>query len=162
MNVQGVFLHALNDCISTAGLLVTLFFGLQWAWLYACVYLVAAVWMLSLCSPLLHSCLLILLQTTPTEAVTVLERCIREISFYDGVLECVGCHWWSLSPGHVVGTVNLRIRADANAADILHYARKVLSPFVCSLTIQLVRDVAVSWVAKSEDLKDIKESRSFN
>lgn len=152
MNMQGVFLHALNDCLSTAGLLAAFFLShwRQWAWVYAFVYMAVAFWMLSRCYPLLHSCLLILLQSTPQEVALNLERCIREITFYDGILECSRCHWWSLNPGNVVGTVNLRIRSDANEADIIQYVRKLLSPFVATLTVQLEKDLAVNWVAKAE------------
>jgi Co/Zn/Cd efflux system component len=49
--------------------------------------------------PLAKHCGMILLQSTPPAIRAGLERCIREISFYDGVLECKNLKLWMNDQG---------------------------------------------------------------
>ena len=49
----------------------------------------------------------ILLQTTPSHLITQLDKVLREASTLDGVLEFREEHFWTLSLGHLVGSLQV-------------------------------------------------------
>lgn len=51
---------------------------------------------------------LILVQVRPANLKSALDRCRREVSAVDGVLECNEEHYWTQSPGVIVGSIHVR------------------------------------------------------
>jgi Co/Zn/Cd efflux system component len=84
----------------------------------------------------------------PLDLRASIDRCVREISTYDGVLECRNVHWWSQSPGVVVGSLSVRVRSDADEQEILLYVTNLLKKFITHVTVQVEKDAPIEWILK--------------
>uniref|UniRef100_A0A5S6QZU3 Cation efflux protein cytoplasmic domain-containing protein n=1 Tax=Trichuris muris TaxID=70415 RepID=A0A5S6QZU3_TRIMR len=84
----------------------------------------------------------ILLQACPSHVLPELEKCLREVSTMEGVLEVADDHFWQLSFEKMAGTVVLRVRRDADEQLILARTVDKLHPYVAELTVQINKDVA--------------------
>ncbi|XP_071505038.1 zinc transporter 6-like [Diadema antillarum] len=82
----------------------------------------------------------ILLQTTPAHILGQLDKCLREASTLDGVLEFRNEHFWTMSFGQLVGSLNVRVRRDADEQMVLAHVYNKLSHLVSILTIQIIKD----------------------
>lgn len=82
----------------------------------------------------------ILLQTTPAHMLGQLDKVLREASTLDGVLEFREEHFWTLSFGSLAGSVQVRVRRDANEQLVLAHVYNRLSNLVTNLTIQVFKD----------------------
>lgn len=82
----------------------------------------------------------ILLQTTPSHLLSQLDKIIREASTLDGVLEFRHEHFWTLSFGTLAGSVQVRVRRDADEQMVLAHVYSRLSSMVSMLTIQIFKD----------------------
>lgn len=82
----------------------------------------------------------ILLQTTPTHMTNHLDKCLREASTMDGVLEFRNEHFWSLGYNNIVGSLHVRIRRDANEQVVLSHLTNRLTNLLSDLTIQVFKD----------------------
>ncbi|CAG9535764.1 unnamed protein product [Cercopithifilaria johnstoni] len=89
----------------------------------------------------------ILLQTTPPHIHNQLDRCISEASTIDGVLELRLAHFWQLDFTTMAGTVDVRVRRDADEQLVLALVTEKLSAVISVLTVQIVKDVVTSWQA---------------
>uniref|UniRef100_A0A0N5AKS1 Kinesin-associated protein 3 n=1 Tax=Syphacia muris TaxID=451379 RepID=A0A0N5AKS1_9BILA len=86
-----------------------------------------------------------LLQTSPPHIHNQIDRCISEASTIEGVLELRNAHFWQLDFSSMVGSIDVRVRRDADEQLILASVTEKLSPVVSMLTIQVVKDVAAAW-----------------
>lgn len=82
----------------------------------------------------------ILLQTTPSHLLSQLDKILREASTLDGVLEFRHEHFWTLSFGILAGSVQVRVRRDADEQMVLAHVYSRLSNMVNTLTIQIFKD----------------------
>jgi len=82
----------------------------------------------------------ILLQTIPPHVIGQLDKCLREASTLDGVLEFRHEHFWTVSFGSLAGSVHVRIRRDANEQMVLAHVHDRLQAVVSDLTIQAFKD----------------------
>ncbi|XP_063221353.1 zinc transporter 6-like isoform X2 [Bacillus rossius redtenbacheri] len=82
----------------------------------------------------------ILLQTTPSHIVSQLDKCLRETLTIDGVLEFRNEHFWMLSFGKMAGSLQVRVRRDANEQVVLAHVVDRLSNLVSVLTVQVFKD----------------------
>lgn len=82
----------------------------------------------------------ILLQTTPSHMLGQLDKVLREASTLDGVLEFRHEHFWTLSFGTLAGSVQVRVRRDADEQLVLAHVYSRLSNIVSNLTIQIFKD----------------------
>lgn len=82
----------------------------------------------------------ILLQTTPSHMLGQLDKVLREASTLDGVLEFRHEHFWTLSFGTLAGSVQVRVRRDADEQLVLAHVYSRLSNLVSNLTIQIFKD----------------------
>jgi len=82
----------------------------------------------------------ILLQTIPPHVIGQLDKCLREASTLDGVLEFRHEHFWTVSFGSLAGSVHVRIRRDANEQMVLAHVHDRLHAVVSDLTIQAFKD----------------------
>lgn len=101
-----------------------------------------AVWLFIIAMPVATATARVLLQTAPTEAVSGLDKCLRELTTIDGVLEYANEHFWSLGPDTIAGSLLVRIRRDASEQVVLTQCMSKLSTHVTPrhLTIQIVKD----------------------
>ncbi|EPB80253.1 hypothetical protein ANCCEY_00655, partial [Ancylostoma ceylanicum] len=76
------------------------------------------------------------------EAVGKLTECISEASTIDGVLEIRSRHFWQLDFGQLVGTMDVRVRRDADEQNVLTLVTDKMSSVVSMLTVQIVKDAA--------------------
>ncbi|XP_077993972.1 zinc transporter 6-like [Glandiceps talaboti] len=81
-----------------------------------------------------------LLQTTPSHIIGQLDKCLREASTLDGVLEFRNEHFWTVSFGTLAGSLHVRVRRDANEQMVLAHVTNRLSNVVSILTIQVFKD----------------------
>mmetsp|Transcript_103523 Transcript_103523/g.198717 ORF Transcript_103523/g.198717 Transcript_103523/m.198717 type:complete len:339 (+) Transcript_103523:140-1156(+) len=82
----------------------------------------------------------ILLLAIPSEVQPQLHKCLREVSFTDGVLEVLQWNFWPISDRLLVGTVSLRIRSDANEESVCRSVRSICSRVSNDLTVQVLRE----------------------
>ncbi|CAL1548697.1 unnamed protein product [Lymnaea stagnalis] len=82
----------------------------------------------------------ILLQTTPSHILGQLDKVLREASTLDGVLEFRHEHFWTLSFGTLAGSVQVRVRRDADEQLVLAHVYNRLNNLVHRLTIQIFKD----------------------
>ncbi|XP_059163784.1 zinc transporter 6-A-like [Physella acuta] len=82
----------------------------------------------------------ILLQTTPSHILGQLDKVLREASTLDGVLEFRHEHFWTLSFGTLAGSVQVRVRRDADEQLVLAHVYNRLNNLVSRLTIQIFKD----------------------
>ncbi|KAM7302513.1 zinc transporter 6 [Ixodes scapularis] len=90
--------------------------------------------------PMGMHCAFILLQTTPGPLLGQLDKCLREASTLDGVLEFRHEQFWSLSLGSLAGSVHVRVRRDADEQLVLAHIVDRLSGLVPELTVQVFKD----------------------
>lgn len=82
----------------------------------------------------------VLLQTTPSHIVGQLDRCLRETLTIDGILEFRNEHFWTLSFGKMAGSLEVRVRRDADEQLVLAHVVDRLSNLVSVLTVQVFKD----------------------
>ncbi|GAB1599797.1 zinc transporter 6-like isoform X2 [Argonauta hians] len=82
----------------------------------------------------------ILLQTSPSHIIGQLDKLLREASTLDGVLEFRHEHFWTVSFGVLAGTLQVRVRRDADEQMVLAHVYNRLSNLVSELTIQIFKD----------------------
>ncbi|KAK7868992.1 hypothetical protein R5R35_013910 [Gryllus longicercus] len=82
----------------------------------------------------------VLMQTTPSHLVGQLDKCLRETLTIDGVLEFRNEHFWTLSFGKMAGSLQVRVRRDANEQMVLAHVVDRLSSIVSELTVQVFKD----------------------
>lgn len=82
----------------------------------------------------------ILLQTTPEHILPLLDKSLREASTLDGVLELKSEHFWTIDFGSYAGSLQVRVRRDANEQEVLAKVTSCLSSQLNDLTIQVVKD----------------------
>ncbi|KAJ1356892.1 Two-component response regulator-like APRR1 [Parelaphostrongylus tenuis] len=85
---------------------------------------------------------MILLQTAPPHLLNQIDRCISEASTVEGVLEIRSRHFWQLDFDQLVGTVDVRVRRDADEQNVLTLVTDKMSSVVNILTMQIVKDAA--------------------
>jgi solute carrier family 30 (zinc transporter), member 5/7 len=145
MNMHGVFLHVFCDLLANLGYLVSAWVS-TWSGIdgvHGFMSLSISIIILWLVRPLFHATGVILLQSAPESMNDDVERCIRQISTFEGVLECRSEHWWSSAPNQVIGSLHIRVRADADEQEVLCRVSNVLRKHINTLTIQVEKD---QWV----------------
>lgn len=151
-NLHGVFLHIVADLLQSVGNVLgtwavegTL---LPQAHLVVAVLVACTIGWIAL--PLAQRTVgLLLLRAAPDTRVAI-ERCMRQISTLDGVLECRRQHWWSNAPGVTVGSLHVRVRSDADEHDVLSRVHGILRLHTAHLTVQIERDapLAADWMLR--------------
>jgi len=82
----------------------------------------------------------VLLQTTPGHMISSLDKCLREAATLDGVLEFRNEHFWTLTWGVLAGTLDVRVRRDANEQTVLAEVTHRLSQHVTLLNVQVIKE----------------------
>lgn len=146
MNLHAIFLHVAADSIRGGGTMLALYLtaiNIKYAEALVCVLEAAAVLFITL--PVFYASSRILLQGVP-EAVerVALNKCLRDATAIDGVLNCHAPRFWALHPGALVGTLRVRVAAAADEQKVLREVHAVFdSALGCSnLTVQVEKDSA--------------------
>jgi hypothetical protein len=69
-----------------------------------------------------------------------------QVSAVDGVLECTDEHYWTQSPGVVVGSLHVRVRSNADEQAILSTVHRIFGKFITHLTVQVDKDPPLDWI----------------
>ncbi|KAE9421653.1 hypothetical protein Angca_006357, partial [Angiostrongylus cantonensis] len=80
---------------------------------------------------------MVLLQTAPPHLLNQIDRCISEASTVEGVLEIRSRHFWQLDFDKLVGTMDVRVRRDADEQNVLTLVTDKMSSVVNILTVQV-------------------------
>ncbi|GBG76878.1 hypothetical protein CBR_g23093 [Chara braunii] len=143
MNRHSIFLHVLSDSIRSAGVILA-------SWLLAMgvenaetivLGLVAGI-ILMITFPLFCASGNILLQSRPPRVQAgALAKALREVTSFDGVVDCFEHHFWSLVPGYAVGTLGLHVKDDADEQRVLQHTHTVFAYLgVNDLTVQIEKN----------------------
>ncbi|KAK5966163.1 hypothetical protein GCK32_007807, partial [Trichostrongylus colubriformis] len=128
--------------VTSAMLVLCEHFRHDFAWADPVCCLLLSVAVFSTMWPLSTFTGMILLQTAPPHLLNQIDRCISEASTIDGVLEIRSRHFWQLDFGQLVGTVDVRVRRDADEQNVLTLVTDKMSSVVSMLTVQIVKDAA--------------------
>ncbi|VDK88245.1 unnamed protein product [Litomosoides sigmodontis] len=131
--------------LTTVACVITHWFISNLWWIDAVATLVLSVCIFLTMWPLSKYTGRILLQTTPPHIHNQLDRCISEASTIDGVLELRLAHFWQLDFTTMAGTVDVRIRRDADEQLVLALVTEKLSAVISILTVQIVKDIVTGW-----------------
>ncbi|XP_028225394.1 metal tolerance protein C2-like isoform X1 [Glycine soja] len=139
MNNHSVFLHVVADSIRSAGLILAswlLSIGVQNAEVLCLGLVSVAVFMLVL--PLFRATGGILLQMAPPSIpTTALNKCLRQISSREDVMEVSLARFWELLPGHVFGSLIVQVKKGTNDRPILEFVHGLFHDLgVQDLTVQ--------------------------
>merc|ERR1712230_151545 len=97
--------------------------------------------MVYVCFPTLMATGGILLLALPSEVQPQLHKCLREVSFTDGVLEVLQWYFWPLAGDRsLVGAVSLRVRSDADEDAVRRAVHAICSHICGDLTVQVLRE----------------------
>ncbi|KAF1760197.1 hypothetical protein GCK72_008443 [Caenorhabditis remanei] len=130
---------------TTSGLLMLCeHFKHDFAWADPVCCLLLSVAVFSTMWPLSTYTGMILLQTTPPHLINQIDRCLSEASHIDGVLELKSGRFWQLDFNQLVGTVDVRVRREADEQNVLAHVTEKLSSVITVLTVQVVKDAAWS------------------
>lgn len=131
--------------MTTTGLLMLCeHFKHDFAWADPVCCLLLSVAVFSTMWPLSTYTGMILLQTTPPHLINQIDRCVSEAQHIDGVLELKSERYWQLDFNQLVGTVDVRVRREADEQAVLARVTEKLSSVITVLTVQVVKDAAWS------------------
>ncbi len=68
----------------------------------------------------------------------------------DGVLECTDEHYWTQSPGVIVGSLHVRVRNGADEQTILGTVYRIFNKHITHLTVQVDKDPPLDWLLPSD------------
>lgn len=125
--------------------LFTLVFGHDFEWCDPVATIVLSIGVFSTTMPLSSYTGKILLQTTSPHILNQIDRCISEASTVEGVLELKSAQFWQLDFSQIAGSVDVRVRRDANDQMVLALVTEKLNNIVNILTVEIVKDSSTSW-----------------
>eukprot|EP00249_Psilotum_nudum_P014404 c24803_g1_i4 orf=416-1735(-) len=127
MNHHSICLHVLSDSIRRVKNAETLCLGL----VSVAVFLVVM--------PLFKSSAGILLQMSPTSiTASAFNKCLRQVTMLEDVMECFQARFWEMVPGYVVGTLLLKVKKSADEQKILKHVHCIYNDIgIKDLTVQI-------------------------
>ncbi|PKI54179.1 hypothetical protein CRG98_025412 [Punica granatum] len=139
MNYHSVCLHVLADSIRSAGLILAswlLSLGVQNAEVLCMGLVSATVFMLIM--PLFKASGGILLQMAPPSiSNSALSKCWRQITAREEVSEISQARFWEVIPGHVVGSLTIRVKDGMNEHSVLQFVHSLYHDLgIQDLTVQ--------------------------
>eukprot|EP00038_Savillea_parva_P031752 m.90134 g.90134 ORF g.90134 m.90134 type:complete len:343 (+) comp9842_c0_seq2:293-1321(+) len=92
--------------------------------------------------PGIESAATVLMQTVPLETAQRIQKCLREMSTFEGVLEFQHQHFWIMHSKELAGSLHVRVRRDANTQAVLAQVSNKLAHIIAprNLTVQVVKD----------------------
>uniref|UniRef100_A0AC35TLU5 ZT_dimer domain-containing protein n=1 Tax=Rhabditophanes sp. KR3021 TaxID=114890 RepID=A0AC35TLU5_9BILA len=123
----------------------TLWFGDEFEWFDPMATFILSIGVFSTTMPFTAYTGKILLQTTSPHIQNQIDRCISEASTVEGVLELKAAHFWQLDFSKIAGSVDVRVRRDANDQVVLATVCEKLTSIINVLTVEIVKDTSASW-----------------
>ena len=143
LNLEAVALHIVFDIISSLGVIAsTILVGFGFTAADSIVAVLIAALTVRGATPMFRRTSRMLAQASAIGFRP--EPLLRELAAVDGVLEFYQIHFWSLAPCRDVGSLIVRVRADADDDRILKTAHRIFAPVLWSLTVQLEREKHIS------------------
>ncbi|GJP48627.1 hypothetical protein CLOM_g7918 [Closterium sp. NIES-68] len=140
MNHHAILLHLLCDSIRSGGVVLASWFIAMGVYSAEAICLgLVSLAVLVLALPLVHSSGNLLLQMAPAGiSEPALHKCIRHVAAYEGVEECFEHRFWAVVPGHVVGTLTVRVRQGVDEQKVLEHVHSIFNDIgVRDLTVQI-------------------------
>ena len=127
LNLRGAYLEVLSDLVGSVGVLISGLITLTTGWRYADPVIAVAIGLFVLPRTwgLAKRALRILFQHAP-ERVDV-EQLRDDLTALDGVTEAHDVHVWTLTSGMEVASAHLAVAPEAEPADVLVRAQKLLA-----------------------------------
>ncbi|KAK9107944.1 hypothetical protein Syun_023955 [Stephania yunnanensis] len=139
-NMEGIFLHVLADTLGSVGVVISTLLIQYKGWLVAdpACSIFISVLIVSSVIPLLRNSAEILLQRVPRAHEQDLKLALNDVMRISGVHSISNVHVWSLTNTDVVGTVHVRLTADADKESTKSEASRILQDAgIKDLTIQV-------------------------
>ncbi|VVA97349.1 unnamed protein product [Arabis nemorensis] len=139
MNYHSVCLHVIADSIRSAGLILAswlLSLGVENAEVLCLGLVSVTVFMLVM--PLFKATGGVLLQMAPPNIPSsALNKCLRQITSREDVMEVLQARFWEVVPGHTVGSLRLQVKSGIDERPLLQYVYDVYHDLgVQDLTLQ--------------------------
>ena len=141
--IHGIWLHAIADTFLHLGIILSQYLTTTLGFIMAesIIFICISLLLVRAAYPLLYHTATILLHTTPKKLASQIQKVLREISFYDGILECRSAHWWAQAPNQYIGSIHVRVRNDVNEDEIIKYVHQLFkSSCHIELTVQIEKD----------------------
>jgi len=143
LNLEAVALHIVFDILSSLGVIAsTMLAGIGFTAADPIVAALIAALTVRGATPMFRRTSRMLAQASSMGFRP--EPLLRELAAVDGVLEFYQVHFWSLAPSRDVGSLIIRVRADADDDLILKAAHRIFAPAIWSLTVQIEREKYIS------------------
>eukprot|EP00026_Physarum_polycephalum_P006682 Phypoly_transcript_06733.p1 GENE.Phypoly_transcript_06733~~Phypoly_transcript_06733.p1 ORF type:complete len:298 (+),score=22.14 Phypoly_transcript_06733:812-1705(+) len=141
-NMKIIMAHLFTDMISGIGVIVSSWLVQLKGWHIAdtVISMLIAFMIVRNAWPICARMARVLLQTTPDSIYPAINKCLREASTLEGVLEYHSEHFWTQSPGIFVGSLCVKVRSDANEQSVLQQVNKLFAPYIRHLTVQIEKD----------------------
>ncbi|KAI1717080.1 cation efflux family domain-containing protein [Ditylenchus destructor] len=136
--------------VSTLCCVLTHWFMTEFWWFDSVAALVLSFTVFATMMPLSTYTGRILLQTTPPHVHNQIDRCISESSTIEGVLELKNGHFWQLDFNSIAGTIDVRVRRDADEQIVLSRVTEKLSTVVNILSVQILKDITTTWSSNAQ------------
>eukprot|EP01114_Cavostelium_apophysatum_P015957 TRINITY_DN4457_c0_g1_i1.p1 TRINITY_DN4457_c0_g1~~TRINITY_DN4457_c0_g1_i1.p1 ORF type:complete len:694 (-),score=148.99 TRINITY_DN4457_c0_g1_i1:60-2141(-) len=141
-NLYGVYLHILADTLGSVGVICSSLMVSYWGWTIAdpiCSFCISLLIFVSVV-PLLKGSAMTLLQTTPGEFDEKYEKCLKQISTMEGVIQISNPHFWKVAKSNIIGTMQVQIRKDVSEQTILAQVMGILKKKgVKQATVEIVK-----------------------
>jgi cation diffusion facilitator family transporter len=139
LNLEAVALHMAFDILSSVGVIASSFLsGIGFAIADPIVAVLIALLTIRAATPMFKRTARMLAQAASSNFRP--EPLLRELAGVDGVLEFYQVHFWTLAPCREVGSLIVRVRADADEDYILMQAHRIFSSSLWSFTCQIERE----------------------
>uniref|UniRef100_A0A0N4Z9E4 ZT_dimer domain-containing protein n=1 Tax=Parastrongyloides trichosuri TaxID=131310 RepID=A0A0N4Z9E4_PARTI len=142
--------------------LFTLFFGTDFEWCDPIATIALSIGVFSTTMPLSTYTGKILLQTTSPHIHNQIDRCISEASTVEGVLELKSAQFWQLDFSQIAGSVDVRVRRDANDQMVLSLVTEKLHNIVNVLTVEIIKDSSTSWGSVYQNFDQVQSVNAYN
>jgi len=144
-NMYGIFLHLAADTLGSLSVITSTIL----IWLYdfkradPICSLIISILIGTSVIPLIKHSASILLQRTPQSLERKYDNCLQKLHEIPGVQEIGEAHFWTLTPGNKIGTINLQVEDDANEQKILPDATSIFKKYgIDNITIQINKSMS--------------------
>jgi len=144
-NMYGIFLHLAADTLGSLSVITStvLIWLYDWKRADAICSLIISLLIGTSVIPLIKHSACILLQRTPQFFESKYDKCIKKIQEIPGVQDIGEVHFWTLTPGHRIGTVHLQVEDDANEQKVLPDAMNIFKKYgIENITIQINKSIS--------------------
>lgn len=141
-NMKVIMLHLFTDMLSGIGVIISSWLAQSRGWHFAdtLISILIGALIVHNAYPICAKTARVLLQTTPDSIYPAINKCLREASTLEGVLEYHSEHFWTQSPGVFVGSLCIKVRSNANEQSVLQQVTKLFAPYIKHLTVQIEKD----------------------